>query len=186
MYGRSRRYSVLLLSTAILVFCAAAAASPGAPSPPTSELVAPAALQKLLPAPDGWTKGVVRSNQVDISADVSYTVASVSYGKEGMQVKLTIADTGGHSDSLIALAAMVMTLPEDHVGQIPPATTITRIKVDGSPAVEMWDSEKLNGEIAVVINGRFVAAVETSKADSLETLRAVLATVDLKALAALK
>jgi len=86
----------------------------------------------------------------------------------------------------MALALSVVTLPEDHVDQIPPATTIKRMKVDGSPAVEMWDSEKLNGEITVVVGGRFVASVETSKADSLETLRAILAGVNLKALGALK
>jgi hypothetical protein len=103
-----------------------------------------------------------------------------------MQVKLTLADTDGHADSLVALAPMVISLPDDHVGQVPPATTITRLKVEGSPAVEMWDSEKLTGEIAVVVAGRFVVSVETSKADSLESLRAVLASVDLKALGALK
>jgi hypothetical protein len=50
----------------------------------------------------------------------------------------------------------------------------------------MWDSEELTGEIAVVVAGRFVVSVEASTADSLESLRAILAGVDLKALGALR
>lgn len=172
--------------TAMLVFLVAAAASPGAFSPAAPELIAPSVLEKLLPAPEGWTKGDVRSKQVDISQECSYTSASASYIKGETRVKLMVADTGSHSEGLMALAMSVVTLPDDHVDQIPPATVIRRIKIGGSPAVEMWDSEKLNGEIAVVVGGRFVVAVETSKADSLETLRAILAGVDLKALGALK
>jgi hypothetical protein len=174
-------------TTAILVFLIAAAVSPAAYSPTDSELVAPAALEKLLPAaPEGWTRLDVRLNKVDISQECSYTLASAVYTKGEMRVKLTLADTGSHQEGLIALAMTVVTLPDGHVGKIPPATTITRMKIDGSPAGEMWDSEKLNGEIAVVVDGRFVASVETSKADSPESLKAILAGVDLKALGALK
>jgi hypothetical protein len=107
----------------------------------------------VLPAPEGWTKIDSRLKQIDISQECSYTSASVSYTKDGMRVKLTLADTGSHQEALMALALSVVTLPEDHVDQIPPATTIKRMKVDGSPAVEMWDSEKLNGEITVVVRG---------------------------------
>jgi hypothetical protein len=186
MHVRTWRYTATLLSTAMLVFFTSAAAAPDAHPFLNGELVAPAALEKLLPAPEGWTRGVARSRQIDIAADCSYTIASVSYARDEMQVKLTLADTDGHADSLVALAPMVISLPDDHVGQVPPATTITRLKVEGSPAVEMWDSEKLTGEIAVVVAGRFVVSVEASTADSLESLRAILAGVDLKALGALR
>jgi hypothetical protein len=174
-------------TTAILVFLTAAAVSPAAYAPTNIELVSPAALEKLLPAaPEGWTRLDVRLKQVDISQECSYTSASAVYRKGEMRVKLTLADTGSHQEGLIALAMSVVTLPDGHVGKIPPATTITRVKIDGSPAGEMWDSEKLNGEIAVVVDGRFVASVETAKADNLESLKAILAGVDLKALGALK
>ena len=174
-------------TTAILLFLTAAAVSPAAYSPTDTELVSPAVLEKLLPAaPEGWTRLEVRQNQVNISEECSYTSASTTYTKGEMRVKLTLADTGSHAEGLAALAMSVVTLPDDHVGKIPPATLITRMKIDGSPAVEMWDSEKLNGEITVVVGGRFVASVETSKADTLETLRAFLTGVDLKALGALK
>lgn len=183
MQMRTRRLSIPLLS---LMLLGAAAASPGALASSANDLVAPATLEKLLPVPEGWTKGLVRSKEVEISKDCSYTVVSVSYTKDGTTVKLTLADTGAHQEGLMALAMMVVTLPDDYADQVPPATTIKRIKIDGSPAVETWDSEKLNGEIAVVVSGRFVAAVETSKADTLDTLKGILSGVNLKALGALK
>ena len=174
-------------TTAILVFLTAAAVSPAAYSPTNSELVSPAVLEKVLPAaPEGWTRLGARLNQVNISDECSYTSASTTYTKGEMRVKLTLADTGSHAEGLTTLALSVVTLPDGHVGKIPPATTITRMKIDGSPAVEMWDSEKLNGEITVVVGGRFVVSVETSKGDSVDALKALLAGVDLKALGALK
>lgn len=174
-------------TTAILVFLTAAAVSPSAYSPMRTELVSPAVLEKLLPAaPEGWTRLAARLNQVNISDECSYTSASTTYAKGEIRVKLMLADTGSHAEGLATLATSVVTLPDDHVGKIPPATTITRMKIDGSPAMEMWDAEKLNGEITVVVAGRFVASVETSKADSVEALKAILSGVDLKALGALK
>ena len=174
-------------TTAILVLLTAAAVSPAAYSPTNTELVAPAVLEKLLPAaPDGWTRLDVRLKQIDISQECSYTAADTTYTKGEMRVKLTLADTGSHQEGLMALAMSVVTLPDDHFDEIPPATVIKRMKIDGSPAVEMWDSEKLSGEIAVVVGGRFVASVEGSKADGLDSLRAVLNGVDLKALGSAK
>lgn len=174
-------------TTAILLLFTAAAVSPAAYSPANSELVSPAVLEKLLPAaPEAWTRLDVRLKQVDISQECSYTSADTTYTKGDMRVKVTLADTGSHEEGLMALAMSVMVLPDNHVDKIPPASTITRTKIAESPAVEMWDSEKLNGEITVVVGGRFVVSVETSKGDSVDALKAILAGVDLKALGALK
>lgn len=181
----SRRVVSCLLSTGILMFLAPAAAMQQAPATP-SQLAGPAALAKLLPAPEGWTRSDVRSNQIDISSDCSYTFASVTYTKGDVRLKLTLSDTGSHAESLAALASMVVSLPDGHVGQIPPATTIHRMKIGESPAATMWDAANMTGEIVVLVGGRFVASVETQKADSLEMLQTVLAGVDLKALGALK
>jgi hypothetical protein len=54
------------------------------------------------------------------------------------------------------------------------------------PAAYRWDAEKREGEYTVVINGRFVAKVEATKADSLETLRAIIDQIDMKKLGDLK
>jgi hypothetical protein len=174
-------------TTATLLLLAAAAVSPAAFSPTNNELVAPAVLEKLLPAaPEGWTRLDARLKQIDISQECSYTSAATSYTKDDMRVKVSVADTGAHEEGLMALAMSVITLPDGDVIEIPPASVIKRMKIDGSPAVEMWDSAKLDGEITVVVGGRFVASVEASKADSPATLRAFLTAVDLKALGALK
>jgi hypothetical protein len=172
-------------TTAMMVFLTAAAVSVGAHTFAATELVAPAALEKLLPTPEGWTRADPRLKQIDLSEECSYTSAIAFYTKGETRVKLTLADTGSHAEGLMALASSVVTLPEDHADQFA-ATTIKRSKIEGSPAVEMWDAEKFSGEITVVVGGRFVASVESPKADSLETLRAILAGVDLKALGALK
>ena len=148
-------------------------------------LVAPEALAALLPAPEGWTKGEAILNKVD-SMSCAYTTASATYTKGDMRVKLTIADSGAHSDSLMAVAAMVVTLPDGYAETVPPATTVARVKINDMPAAEMWDAEALKGELTVLVNGRFAVALEAKKVDSLDTLRAILAAVDLKALAAKK
>jgi hypothetical protein len=183
----SRSFVVPLLSVAILVFLASAAAAQVSP-PPSSGAggVPPAELAKLLPAFEGWARGEVRTIQVELSAECAYTCAFVALVKGDTRVKLTLADTRAHADALAALAALVVTLPEGSVTEVPPATTIKRLKIDGSPAAEMWDAGKKAGEITVVVGDRFVVTVEAQKAESLDTLRAVLASVDLKSLAALK
>ena len=147
--------------------------------------VAAAALQKLMPSIDGWTSGVAREGLVEISADAKYSFASLNFTKDDLRVKLTLADTGSSADILTALAAMVVTMPEDYSGQVG-ALAIKRMLIGGSPAVEAWDAQKSAGEIAVVVGGRFVATVEATKVDSVATMRAILDKVDLKALAALK
>ena len=175
------RWSVLL--TATLTAVAALAAS-GAQTKTVAPVPA-AALQKLLTSFEGWTSGVTRADLVVISPEASYSFASVSLTKDALRVKLQVADTGFSADSLMALATMIVTLPEDYSSDVQGAT-IKRTQVGGSPAVESWDDQKGTGEVAVVVGGRFVVSLEASKADSLDTLRGLLEKVDLKALAALK
>lgn len=175
-----------VLSLLVSLVFAATAAAQVASKTSAAQLVAPAALSKLLPAPEGWVRGDVRSSQIDISPECQYTTASVPLTKDDTRLKITLADTGSHADVLIALASLVVTLPEDCVQEVPPATTITRTKVEGLPTAEMWDAAKLTGEITVVLKDRFVVTIEAQKAESLEALRAVLAAVDFKALGALK
>ena len=143
-------------TTAILVFLTAAAVSPAAYSPTNIELVSPAVLEKLLPAaPEGWTRLEVRLKRIDISQECSYTSASTAYherrdAREAHDRGHQIPRGGAHGAGYVGGHAA-----DDRFDQIPPATMIKRMKVDGSPAVEMWDSEKLNGEITVVVGGRF-------------------------------
>jgi hypothetical protein len=153
---------------------------------PDTHLVASAELAKFLPAPDGWTRGPVRTNQVEISQACTYTYANATYTKDDVRIKVTIADTAAHQEGLMTLVAAVVTLPDGHTATLPPATSITRVRIMEMPAAEMWDAQKSEGEITMVVSGRFAIVLEAAKADSLETVRGILRAIDVKALAALK
>jgi hypothetical protein len=166
---------------AALVAAAAFAPAQNKTVPP----VAAASLQKLMPAVDGWTAGIARADLIEISPEAKYSVASQTFTKDDQRVRLTIADTGFSPESLTALASMIVAMPEDYAGQVG-SLAIKRLLIGGSPAVEAWDAQKSAGEVAVVVGGRFVVALEAPKIDSVATLRGMLDKIDLKALAALK
>jgi hypothetical protein len=173
--------AVLTIALGAAAATIARAQTQNKPVPP----VAAAELQKLLPAIDGWTSGVARADQVELSPEAKYSFASVTLTKGDFRLKLQLADSGFHPDILLVIATMVATMPEGYSGEVSGAT-IKRTVMAGSPSAESWYAEKSTGEITVVVGGRFVASIEASKADSLETLRGILAKVDFKALAALK
>jgi len=145
-----------------------------------------AELEQLLPAPAGWTKVEAKTDQVVISPDCSHPVAAVMYTQGEMRLKISLADSGRHPNSLMALAPMIVLLPEGSSERIPPATKIERLKRDGAQVAERWNEQKGNGEITMLVGGRFVASVEGMNVDGLDTLRAILAAIDLKKLAELK
>jgi hypothetical protein len=180
-----RTSSLIPLTCLILFFASAAVAQVKLPPAPDSHLVAAAALAKQLPAINGWTRSEPRLNEV-ASDDCTYVLATATYAQGDVRVKLTLADTGSHAGTLAILASPIVSLPDNYEGKVPPATTIKRTKIDGTPGSEMWDADKMSGEMILVVAGRFVVEVESQKADSLESLRAILKAVDLKALAALR
>ncbi len=145
-----------------------------------------AVLEQLLPAPAGWTQTDVKTDQVVISADCNQSVATALLAQGEMRVKVTLADSGMHPDSLMALAPMVVILPEGSSERIPPATKIERPQRDGMQMAERWDERKNAGEITIVVKGRFVAAAQGTNIESLDTLRAILNVIDFKKLAELK
>ena len=183
--SRITRFSFLLTSLMVSVASITGAQGGQPPPPAESHLVAPPALAKLMPSIEGWTKGDARLSQV-AAGSCNYTAATVTYSMGENRVKLTLADSGTHAESLMALASPIVILPADYSEALQPATTIKRLKIRESPAYEMWNGEKMTGEVTVVVDGRFVATVEATKADGLATLRKILDGVDLKALAALK
>ena len=170
---------------ALPFFLFAAVATSAAAQTKSVPPVAADALQKLLPTVDGWTSGPARADLVELSADTKYSFASVTLTKGDQRVKLTLADTGSNADSLAALATMVVSMPDDYSGDVG-EMSIKRSSIGGSPGVETWEAKKTTGEVTVVVGGRFVATVESSKIDSVATLRSILEKVDLKALGALK
>jgi hypothetical protein len=173
----------VVTSLAVAIFGAPIAATSG--QSPTVTPVAPTALQKLLPSADGWTSTPIRANQIVMSPEATYTFANVTMMKDEWRVKVQVSDTGGSSDSLTALAMVVICPPSDYTAESP-EQTIKRKQIDGAPAAEMWNGNKNSGEITAVVAGRFVVTVDSSNVDSLQTLREIFAKIDLKAVAALK
>lgn len=160
-------------------------AAPAA-APVASSTAPPAAMQKLLPSPAGWTRGLVKAERAQLSETTSYTFAYALYINDPMKVRVTIADTGSDEGALASLATMIMTFPDDHVGQIPPATTIKRSLFKGSSAAELWDASSNDGEFTVVIGGRFVVKAEGTKLADAAIPRSIVEAIDLQALASLK
>jgi hypothetical protein len=159
-----------------------------APQVPHShaKLVAASALEPLLPAPEGWTRIKASADRVVVSESCDYSFAGATYTRDGMTVRVTIADTGKSDEGLGLLATMVVSLPDGYVGEVPPATTVARVKVDGMPAASRWDSKDKEGEFTVLVGGRFIAKAEGTKVTDLATLRAIVELVDLKKLGELK
>ncbi|HEY7475719.1 MAG TPA: hypothetical protein VH679_11950 [Vicinamibacterales bacterium] len=149
--------------------------------------VAVAALERLLPAaPAGWSKGEAKTEQVVISSDCSHPIAVVTFTQGETRVKISLADSGMHPDSLMALAPMLVMLPEGYSERIPPATKIERMQRNGVQVAERWDERKGDAEITMLVKGRFVLSGEGRHLDSLDTLRAMLDAIDLRKLVELK
>jgi hypothetical protein len=154
--------------------------------PRTEKLVPTASLEPLLPAPEGWTRTRAGGDRVTVSESCGYSFADATYMKDGMKVRLTLADTGRNDEALGVLATMVISLPENYVGTVPPATTVARLTVHGMPAASRWDDKDKEGEFTVLVGGRFVAKAEGTKVTDLATLRGIVELVDLKKLGELK
>ena len=174
------------VSLAAALCCAIGLTNTATATSPRLSLVPAAALQALLPTPDGWTKGVEKAGQVALSATCDYTFAAVVYTQAPLRAKITLADSGANADNLLVLAPMVASLPEGFMEKVPPATVVSRGRFAGFPAAERWDGAKREGDLTVVVDGRFVASLEGSQIDSLEPLRGLLGQIDLKKLAELK
>jgi hypothetical protein len=145
-----------------------------------------ATLEKLLPAGAGWTQVDAKTDQVVISAECSHPIAVATYTQGDMRVKISLADSGRHQDSLMALAPMVMMLPEGYSARVPPAAKIERLQRKGLQVAERWDEGQGDAEITMLVNGRFVVSGEGWHLDSLDTLRAMLDAIDVRKLAELK
>jgi hypothetical protein len=145
-------------------------------------VVAPAALEPLVPAAiEGWTK--VRSTSNRVSDGCVYAFADTVYANGDAKLRVTVADTGFDADALATVATIVMSFPAGHTEKIPPDTVISRITYRDNPAATMWNNAKGEAEFTVVVGDRFVAKVEGTRVDGLDTLRGVLDKIDLKKLA---
>ncbi len=153
---------------------------------PAAKFVTSAVLLPLLPAPPGWTRTRTGGSEVVVSDSCGYSFADATYTNGDMKVRVTLADTAQNVESLGLLATLVVSFPADYTGEVPPATSIARLTLNGAPAGSRWDAEAREGEFVALVGHRFVAKAEGTKLDSLATLRAIIELLDLKKLGELK
>jgi len=177
------RVALVTVAAAALAVTLTAQSRPAAT--PSAATVAAAALEKLLPAPTGWTRVRTNRDLISLSETCSYSYADALYTNGAMKVRITLADTAADPSSLAVLATIVTSFPDDYSGRIPPATTITRLAFNSAPAALRWDTALNEGEFVVVVDKRFVAKAEGSGLDASDTLRGLVEQVNLKALAGL-
>lgn len=173
-----------VMAVVVSLLLIVAAASPTASQDQPKKVVpvvAPAALEPLLPAAlEGWTKARSTSNRV--TDGCTYAFADTVYMHRDAKLRVTVADTGFDADALMTVATIVLSFPAGHTETIPPKTIISRITYRNYPAATMWNSASGEAEFTVVVDDRFVVKVEATRVDSLDTLLGVLDKIDLKKL----
>lgn len=185
--SRISRLSLVALALMVTMFSLTTAAQ----KPPAAALVkmppqvSVAALQTMFPSMDGWTRAPLSGSVVTISDESGYTFADADYTNGAMKVRLTIGDTVGVSDCVMALAPLVAVLPAGYSQDVPPATSLKRFEFGTYQAASKWNGQKLEGEFQVVV-GRFIVKAEGDHLDSIDPLRALVEKVDLKKLSELK
>jgi hypothetical protein len=179
--------AILFAALIVIAGTIALRAAPQNPAKPgTMTLAAASVLQTFLPNPDGWTRVREVANRVGLSDDCAYAIATAQYNKGEAGITITIADSGMNPDSLQVLAPMIGMLPENHEGTIKPGTTVRRFKMTEHQAAERWDARAFEGEVVILVGGRFVVSAEGFHLDAVATLYKVLEPIDLTKVAALK
>jgi len=164
-----------------IVFGAAVSIRSQEPVRKVVPLVAPAALEPLLPSTlEGWTKVRLSSNRVAAAESCAWAFAEGVYTNGDHKMRVTIADTGFDSDALMILATIVRSFPEGHTETIPPDTVINRMTYAESPAATLLNTSKREAEFTVVVGDRFVVKVEGTSVENVDVLKAVLDKIDLK------
>jgi hypothetical protein len=147
----------------------------------------PVSLEAFLPAAaEGWTRSAVDAARATVSPTCSYTFAYATYTNGTLRVRMTIADTAFDEGALATLANLVKIFPADYVGLVPPATSVRRLMFGDSPAAELWDATKGDGEFTVVIDGRFVVKAEGLRLTDVATARRFVEMVDVEKLRRVK
>lgn len=139
-------------------------------------LVSGQTLETFYPVMPGWVRGEPTS-ETDTQESVSRTTVDFERGTSGIGVE--IMDSCRNPD---VLALIVEALKE-----FPPATrgTVQRhLTVNGFPAYEEWTAEAGNGELHVLVAGRFMVKVTAAISD-LPTLENAARLIPMQKLAAL-
>lgn len=157
-------------SVALCVCLAAACGKSEAPN----ALMTTNALQAMVPTMDGWTRGSINAQTIDVPEAAS--VVTVSYTHtDGGQLDLEISDTAGRSSMIESLAAEA----ESRFNRVMENGYLKGTVVAGSPAVESWNTEHHIGELTVLVKKRYIIHVGGTRLADAAHMRALVERVDL-------
>jgi hypothetical protein len=137
-------------------------------------------LQTVMADISGWERTNPTGERM--TSPFSFSQASVTYKKGDVTVEQKIMDSG-FNQLLFAPFTMFMVAGYEKETQ---DGFERSVNIDGNPGWEKWDKGNRSGELAVVVNKRFLVQVEGNRVDDVKTLREILDRTDLKKLAALK
>jgi len=131
-------------------------------------------LKKVVPVFDGWDRGAITAQTIDVP-EVA-TVVTVSYTRaDGGQLDFEISDTAGKSSMIESLAAMA----GSEFNREMESGYLKGTSVAGAPAVESWNPEHRIGELTVLVNKRYIIHVGGKNLADAAPMRAVVERITL-------
>lgn len=150
---------------------------PARPAPATQARIEPVeveALEPLFPAIEGWQRGRIEG-QKSIES-VSVTEAHAEYQRGPAQVEASITDSGLNKSYIAAFTLFVA----DGYKKETSTGYERAVKVGDYPAWERWDSNAKNGELNVLIGGRFIVQLDGLDIENTQVLHELLQKFNLK------
>jgi len=140
-------------------------------------LVTGQTLETFYPAMPGWQRGVPQS-ETDTQEMVSRTTVDFERGVSTIGVELMDSCRNPN----------VLMMMNESLKQLPPVTRGTVVRhttINGFPGYEEWTAEAGNGELHVLVAGRFMVKVTAGTSD-LATLQKATQSIPMQKLAAMK
>ena len=137
-------------------------------------------LQTVLPELAGWERGKPTGERM--TAPVNFAEASVTHTKGDATISTKITDSALNQ---VLVAPFAMFLAGNYERETDSGYEKS-VKIGDQPAFEKWDTEDKSGDLTVIVNKRFIVAIEGRGIDNAKVLHEVLEKTDLKKLAALQ
>lgn len=138
------------------------------------------ALQSLLPAVPGWTRGEMTG--MVLSVPMRGTQASLTLSRGDAKMSIEIIDTVFNQ----ALYAPVAAYLTDGFASSTDSGTKRSVKIQGQPAFEEFTAVDQTAAITILVGRRFLVHVQTTGVPDLTSARAAADGIDMTRLAALK
>jgi hypothetical protein len=137
-------------------------------------------LQTVLPTLSGWERDKPTGERM--TAPVNYAEASVTHTRGGARIETKITDSAFNQ---LLVAPLAMFLAGNYERESDSGYEKS-VKIGDTPGFEKWDSEGKDGELTVIVNKRFIVAIEGRGIDDVKVLHEALGKTDLAKLATLK